>query len=141
MSDDSLTVTCVAVRWTDEPESGSQVMAWAMFAHAFKSSLVKKPVIWTSIVNMPAGSYVRTTRATTCTASYEGMLFHALQHTLLSPRQPTCVEGPPGPPDEGQRALVKDWVQNVRGVPVGVCPEHGLAEGGLGTLHPTPPWF
>ncbi len=45
------------------------------------------------------------------------------------------------PPDEGHGALVKDWVQNVRGVPVGVCPEHGLAEGGLGTLHPTPPWF
>ncbi len=65
------------------------------------------------------------------------MSFHALQHALLSSRQLTCIEGPPGPPDEGQRALVKDWVQNVRRVSMGVCPEHGLAEGCLGTLHPT----
>ncbi len=47
---------------------------------------------------------------------------------------PTCIEGPPGPPDEGQGALVKDRVQYVRGVPVGVCPEHGLPEWSLGPL-------
>ena len=86
-----------------------------------------------------AGRHIGTSTATRCTASYEGMLLRAFQHALLSPGQLTCIEGPPRPPDEGHRALVKDWVQNVRRVSVGVCPEHGLAEGCLGTLHSTPP--
>lgn len=47
----------------------------------------------------------------------------------------TCIEGPPGPPYEGQGALVKNGVQDVGGVPVSVCPEHGLPERRLGALH------
>ena len=46
----------------------------------------------------------------------------------------TCIEGPPGPPYQGQRALVKNGVQDVGGVPVSVCPEHGLSERRLGAL-------
>ena len=47
----------------------------------------------------------------------------------------TCIEGPPRPPYERQLTLVEDRVQDVGGIPVGVCPECWLPIGCLGTLH------
>lgn len=46
----------------------------------------------------------------------------------------TCIERPPGPPDERQLTLVENWVQDVRGVSVGIGPKRWLPIRCFGTL-------